>query len=72
MFIVGSYVRFQSFEVLSNMSVESVIEKLWGTKREKENQRNDHRRRWEEEAKLLKTIEVEEELKRAKRIMLNI
>jgi hypothetical protein len=54
------------------MNVESVIEKLQGIVKEKEKQRNEHRRKLEEEAELLKTIEVEEELRRVERKMLNI
>jgi hypothetical protein len=53
------------------MNAKSAIEKLQRIAREKEAQRNEHIRRQEEEAELRGT-EVEEELKRSKRGMLNI
>jgi hypothetical protein len=55
------------------MCAESAIEKLQQIAREKESQRSEHRQRHEEEAELLRRIEIKEELRRAKREgMLNI
>jgi len=55
------------------MNVESVIEKLQQIAREKEAQRSEHIRRYEEEVELLRKIEIEEELRKVKREgMLNI
>ncbi len=65
--------HFQSFGVHNNMCAESAIEKLQQIAREKESQRSEHRQRHEEEAELLRRIEIKEELRRAKREgMLNI
>jgi hypothetical protein len=49
------------------MNVESAIEKLQKIAREKEARRSEHRWRHEEEAELLRIIELEEDLRRAKR-----
>jgi hypothetical protein len=49
------------------MSAKSTIEKPQKIAREKEEQKSEHKRRQEEEVKLLKRIEVEEELRRAKK-----
>ncbi len=46
------------------MCVENAIEKLQRITKEKEVQRSAHRQRQEEEVKLLRRIEVEEELRR--------
>jgi hypothetical protein len=54
------------------MSAESVIEKLQRIAREKEVQKSEHRQRWEEEAGLLERTKVEEELRKAKKGVLNI
>jgi hypothetical protein len=49
------------------MNAESAIEKLQRITREKEAQTSEHRQRHEEEAELLRKIEVEEELKNVER-----
>jgi hypothetical protein len=49
------------------MSVKSAIEKLQRIAREKEAQRSEHRQRQEEEAELLRRIEIKEELIRVKK-----
>jgi hypothetical protein len=54
------------------MSVKSVIEKLQWITREKEVQKSEHKRRQEEEVELLWRTKVGEELRKAKRRMLNI
>ncbi len=54
------------------MSAESAIEKLQQIAREKEVQRNEHRQMQEEEAELLKKTEVEDELRKAEKKLLNI
>jgi hypothetical protein len=55
------------------MSVGSVIEKLQRITKEKEVKRSECKQRQEEEAKLLKRIKVEEELRKVEREgMLNI
>jgi hypothetical protein len=58
-FIVGSCVHFRSFKVHYNMNVENTIEKPQRITREKEAQKNEHKRRREEEEKLLRKIEIE-------------
>jgi hypothetical protein len=47
------------------MSVESATERLQIIAKEKEMQRSEHKRRLEEETKLLERKEVKDELKRA-------
>jgi len=47
------------------MSIECAIEKLQKVAKEKEAQKSEHKQRQEEEAKLLRKKEVEEELRRA-------
>jgi hypothetical protein len=54
------------------MNANSAIEKLQRIAKEKEAQRSEHRRRQEEEAELLKRTELEEEVKRTKKGVLNI
>jgi hypothetical protein len=49
------------------MNAKSAIEKLQRIRREKEAQRSEHRTRHEEQVELLRRIEVEEELRRAKK-----
>jgi hypothetical protein len=46
------------------MTAESTIEKLQRVAREKEAHKNEHKQKHEEEVKLLRKKEVEEELKR--------
>ncbi len=72
MFVAGSCACFWSFGVHNNMSVESAIEKLQWTVREKEVQRSEHRQRFEEEVELLKRKEVEDELRITQKGVLNI
>jgi hypothetical protein len=68
-FIVKSCVHFQSFcGVHNNMSVD----KLQQLVREKEGRRSEHKQRQEEEVKLLRKIEVEDDLKITKKGVLNI
>ncbi len=57
--------HFQSFRVHNIMSVESATERLQIIAKEKEMQRSEHKRRLEEETKLLERKEVKDELKRA-------
>ncbi len=59
-FIVGSCAHFQISRVHSIMSVESAIEKLQQIVRKKETHRTKHKQRWQEEAELLRRLEVEE------------
>jgi hypothetical protein len=54
------------------LSAKNAIKKLQQIVREKEAQRSEHIQRQEEEVELLRIIEVEEELRRAKRGVLNI
>jgi len=54
------------------MNVKSAFEKLQQIAREKEVQRNEHKRRQEEEVELLRKTEVKEELRRKERGVLNI
>jgi len=53
-FVVGSYVHFQSFRVHNIMSVESATKKLQIIAKEKEMQRSEHKRK-----------EVKDEFKKA-------
>jgi hypothetical protein len=53
-FVARSCVFFQSSRVHSSISAESVIEKLQKITKEKEAQKNEHKQRQEEEAKLLR------------------
>ncbi len=66
-FVAGSCTCFQSFGVHNIMNAKSAIEKLQRIRREKEAQRSEHRTRHEEQVELLRRIEVEEELRRAKK-----
>ncbi len=71
-FIVGSCARFRSSGVHNSMNAKSVIEKQQEIAKENDVQKSEHKRKQEEEAKLLK-IKIEEKLRRAKREgMLNI
>ncbi len=71
-FVVGSSTCFQSFGVHSNMNAKSAIEKLQQMAKEKEAQKNDHKRKQKEEVELLRRIEVQKELKRVERGVLYI
>jgi hypothetical protein len=72
-FVARSCQCFQSFEVHSSMSVESVIEKLQKITRKKEGSAKEWAQKQEEEAKSLRRIKAFEELKKTKRKdMLNI
>jgi len=67
------FMCFQSFGMHKSMSAKSVIKQLQKVAKEKEVQKNEHRQRQEEEAKVLKKKEAKEELKKTKSTgMLNI
>jgi hypothetical protein len=67
-------IRYTPYQLLYGLHpIESAIEKLRIIAKEKEVQRSEHRRKQEEEEKLLKRTKVKKELKRAEREgMLNI
>ncbi len=54
---------FQSYRIHRSMNVKNTIEKLQRVAREKEMQKNEHRWKHVEEAKLLRKKEAKEELK---------
>jgi hypothetical protein len=54
------------------MSGVNAIENLQWITREKEAQRSEHKQRQEDEAIFLRKTKIEEELRRAKKKMLNI
>ncbi len=54
---------FQSSRIHRSMNVKNTIEKLQRVAREKEMQKNEHRWKHVEEAKLLRKKEAKEELK---------
>ncbi len=65
-FTAKSCVYFQSSKMHRNMNAESAIEKLQKVIREKEMQKSEHKQGHEEETKLLKKKEAEEELKKVR------